>query len=187
MIRISLIDPPVGTRRPAPRSVRISAALLVATLLGVLALRATAAAQHARVLAELRRAEQTLAETQPAAQAAARAADHVGDLRVQLAQLDAIRRAQALPSRLVLGIERSVPPDLWLLEVQGDLTQTAPLVHIEGRALSFDAVTAFAQALRAAVHGVGRVDVQNAVVETVGSHDVVRFGARIHIDLESRR
>jgi Tfp pilus assembly protein PilN len=181
MIRISLIEPSAGAARPVAPVVRVSAGVLLMTLLAAITLWVMAASEQSRLLAGVRQGEEALATAQAAAEKVVGIEAQVEQLQTRLVHIDALRQSQARPSRLLQMIARSVPRELWLLEVRGDLSQATPAVQIDGRALTLPAVTSFTEALRAELLSAGAVDLLQAVTEQVGGRDVVRFSARIEM------
>jgi type IV pilus assembly protein PilN len=181
MIRVNLLAP--GTD-PAPRAWR---RLLVvpqeqrAALMGLSMLMLTAAgaggwwwsvaAEHKRVDREIVAAEANLTRLHKEAALVEKAAAREKDLRERLALIDRLRATQRAPVMLLDTISRSMAEGLWLTE----LRQSGAAVTLEGRAVSFSALTDFIGRLQISGRFVRPIDIVNSNAEALADTVVVRF------------
>ena len=184
MIRVNLLAP--GTE-PAPRAWR---RLLVvppeqrAALMGLSMLMITAsgaglwwwsvASEHKRVDAEIVAAEANLTRLQEAARLMEKATAREKDLRERLGLIERLRNTQRAPVMLLDTISRSMAEGLWLTE----LRQSGAGVTLEGRAVSYSALTDFIGRLQISGRFVRPLDIVNATAEALADSVVVRFTIR---------
>ena len=184
MIRVNLLSP--GTD-PAPRAWRrvfVIPQEQRAALMGLAMLMATAAGaglwwwsvsrEHKAVNAEIAAAEVNLTRLKEAAHLMEKATAREKDLRERLGLIDRLRATQRAPVMLLDTISRSLAEGLWLTE----LRQTGASVQLEGRAISYSALTDFIGQLQVSGRFVRPIDIVNTTTETVAETAVVKFVIR---------
>lgn len=184
MIRVNLLAPgteasPQAWRRwlAVPQEQR-------AALLGLAMLMATAAGaglwwwsvdrDRRAVDAEIAAAEVTITRLQEAARLMEKATTREKDLRERVALIDRLRATQRAPVMLLDTISRSLAEGLWLVE----LRQTGAIVQLEGRAVSYSALTDFIDRLQVSGRFVRPIDIVTTTTETIADTAVVRFAIR---------
>ena len=184
MIRVNLLAP--GTE-PPPQAWRrwlVVPQEQRAALLGLALLMITAAGaglwwwsverDRQAVDAEIVAAEVTITRLQEAARLMEKATAREKDLRERLGLIDRLRATQRAPVLLLDTISRSLAEGLWLTE----LRQTGPLVQLEGRAVSYSALTDFMDRLHVSGRFVRPIDIVTSTTETIADTAVVRFAIR---------
>lgn len=95
-------------------------------------------------------------------------------LRERLVLIERLRVAQRAPVILLDTISRSLADGLWLVE----LRQTGQAVHLEGRALSYSALTEFIDRLQSSGLFARAIDIVTTSTESMADASVVRFAIR---------
>ena len=184
MIRVNLLSPGTEPAPPAWRRWLVIPQEQRAALLG-LAMRVTTAAgaglwwwsisrEHKAVDAEIAAAEANLSRLQKAAQLMEKATAREKDLRERVGLIDRLRATQRAPVMLLDTISRAMAEGLWLTE----LRQTGAVVQLEGRAISYSALTDFIGQLQVSGRFVRPIDIVNSATETVAEQAVVKFVIR---------
>ena len=184
MIRVNLLSP--GTE-PAPQAWRrwlvipqeqraalMGLAMLVATAAGAGLWWWSVAREHKAVNAEIAAAELNLTKLKEAAVLMEKASAREKDLRERLGLIQRLRATQRAPVMLLDTISRSLAEGLWLTE----LRQTGSLMQLEGRAISYSALTDFIGMLNVSGRFVRPIDVVTTTTETLSEQSVVRFVIR---------
>ena len=184
MIRVNLLSPGSG---PAPSSWRrwlVVPQEQRAALMGLAMLMVTAAGaglwwwsvsrELKTVNAEIAAAEVNLTRLKQAAHLMEKASAREKDLRERLGVIDRLRATQRAPVMLLDVISRSLAEGLWLTE----LRQTGANVQLEGRAISYSALTDFIGQLQVSGRFVRPIDIVNTTTETVADTAVVKFVIR---------
>lgn len=184
MIRVNLLSP--GTE-PAPQAWRrwlVIPQEQRAALMGLAMLMATAsgaglwwwsvAREHKAVDAEIAAAEVNLTRLQEAAHLMEKAIAREKDLRERVGLIDRLRATQRAPVMLLDTISRSLAEGLWLTE----LRQTGAVVQLEGRAVSYSALTDFIGQLQVSGRFVRPIEIVITTTETVAEQAVVKFVIR---------
>jgi Tfp pilus assembly protein PilN len=96
------------------------------------------------------------------------------DLRERVGLIDRLRATQRAPVMLLDTISRSMAEGLWLTE----LRQTGAVMQLEGRAMSYSALTDFIGQLQVSGRFVRPIDIVLTTTETVAEQAVVRFVIR---------
>lgn len=184
MIRVNLLSP--GTE-PAPQAWRrwlVIPQEQRAALMGLAMLMITAAGaglwwwsvsrEHKAVNVEIAAAEANLNKLQKEAALVEKAAAREKDLRERVGLIERLRATQRAPVMLLDTISRSLAEGLWLTE----LRQTGAVMQLEGRAISYTALTDFIGMLQVSGRFVRPIEVVTTTTETVSEQAVVRFVIR---------
>jgi Tfp pilus assembly protein PilN len=184
MIRVNLLSPGTDAPTQAWRRWLVIPQEQRAALMGLAMLMTTAAGaglwwwsvsrEHKAVDAEIVVAEANLTRLKKEAALMEKAAAREKDLRERLGLIDRLRATQRAPVMLLDTISRSLAEGLWLTE----LRQTGAVVLLEGRAISYSALTDFIGRLQMSGRFVRPVDIVTSTTETVAEQVVVRFMLR---------
>ena len=184
MIRVNLLSPGTEPAQQAWRRLLVIPQEQRAALMGLAMLMTTAAGaglwwwsvsrEHKAVDAEIVAAEANLTKLKAAAALMEKATAREKDLRERLGLIDRLRATQRAPVMLLDTISRSLAEGLWLTE----LRQTGAVVLLEGRAISYTALTDFIDRLQISGRFVRPVDIVTSTTETVAEQVVVRFMIR---------
>jgi type IV pilus assembly protein PilN len=184
MIRVNLLSPGTEAQPQAWRRWLVIPQEQRAALMGLAMLMTTAAGaglwwwsvsrEHKAVDAEIVVAEANLTRLKKEAALMEKAAAREKDLRERLGLIDRLRATQRAPVMLLDTISRSLAEGLWLTE----LRQTGAVVLLEGRAISYSALTDFIGRLQISGRFVRPVDIVTSTTETVAEQVVVRFMIR---------
>lgn len=181
MIRINLLAPgtdpePAVWRRwlivpPDQRAALFGLAMLVSAAAGAGHWYWSVSRERRAVEIELATAEATMTQFRDVARLIDVAAAREKLLRDRLVLIERLRVAQRAPMMLLDTISRSLADGLWLVE----LRQTGQAVHLEGRALSYSALTEFINRLQLSGHFVQAIDIVSTSTETIADASIVRF------------
>jgi type IV pilus assembly protein PilN len=180
MIRVNLLSSTSPASRgvaiaAASRSTLAGAAIVLCTLAGVGFLHWRIGQQTAAVNARIARNERDLAHLKDAARLVDRAVARKSELSEKLATIDRLRAAQRRPVSMLAAISRSLPDDLWLLE----LDERGSTIQLDGRASSLASVTGFAERLQSSGTFDRPVEILTARTESIDEMPVVRFALKL--------
>lgn len=184
MIRVNLLAPGSGAPPQAwrrwlvvpqeQRAALVGLAMLVATAVGAGLWWWSIDRERRAVDAEIVAAEITITRLQEAARLMEKATAREKDLRERLGLIDRLRATQRAPVMLLDTISRALAEGLWLIE----LRQTGPVVQLEGRAVSYSALTDFIDRLQVSGRFMRPIDIVTSTAETIADASVVRFAIR---------
>jgi Tfp pilus assembly protein PilN len=180
LIKINLLAAP-GRVAPARelfpaahRSALVAMSMLVMTAAGIGGWWFYQRTQATRLEGRLAAAETEIERLKDATKAVAMTNARKAELSERLALIDRLREAKRGPVNLLETLNRSIPDNLWLLEVR----QGGAAVHVDGRALSLSSVTDFAQHLQNSGLFRHPVEILTTSTEVIDETSVVRFSVK---------
>ena len=184
MIRVNLLSPGTEAAPQAWRRLLVIPQEQRAALMGLAMLMATAAGaglwwwsvsrELKGVNVEIAAAEANLNKLKEEAALVEKATAREKDLRERVGLIERLRATQRAPVMLLDTISRSMAEGLWLTE----LRQTGAVMQLEGRAISYSALTDFIGMLNVSGRFVRPIDIVTTTTETVAEQSVVRFVVR---------
>ena len=180
MIKVNLLAQAPGAAParewvpPAQRSALMGIGLLLATAGGVGGYWYYLHASHARLETRIATSETELTRLKEAAKLVAAVNARKAELSERLSLIDRLRTSKRAPVSLLETLNRSVPDGLWLLEIK----QTGTFVQVDGRAMSLNSVTDFAQRMQNSGLFQHPVEILTTTTEVVDEATVVRFSVK---------